>query len=100
MFPALKQLTIYLAGGIEVVAAVIIGIAAIEAAVRSLPLFVPRITALHDQVEPAAPTIYFLYYEIDWLQAPRTEVPLESILWTPFLQQIPPPTSLFLPERS
>ena len=51
MLPALKQITIYLAGCIEVVAAVIIGIAAIEAAVRTAPLFIPRMTGLHDQVE-------------------------------------------------
>jgi len=51
MFTALKQLTIYLAGGIEVAAAIIIGFAAIEAAVRSFPLFVPRTAPLHDDVE-------------------------------------------------
>jgi uncharacterized membrane protein len=51
VFPALKQLTIYLAGGIEVVAAIIIGIAAIQAAVRAAPLFIPRRTALHNEVE-------------------------------------------------
>ena len=34
-----KQLTIWLASGVEAVAAVLIGLAAIEAALRSLPLF-------------------------------------------------------------
>jgi len=51
MVTALKQLTAYLAGGIEVVAAVIIGFAAIEATLRAFPLFIPRIAPLHDEVE-------------------------------------------------
>jgi uncharacterized membrane protein len=51
VFPALKQITIYLAGGIEVAAAIIIGFAAIEAALRAFPLFIPRIAALHEEVE-------------------------------------------------
>ena len=51
MFEALKQLTTYLAGGIEVAAAIIIGIAAIQATIRAFPLFVPRTTSLQDEVE-------------------------------------------------
>lgn len=51
MVTALKQLTAYLAGGIEVVAAVIIGFAAIEATLRAFPLFIPRTAQLHDEVE-------------------------------------------------
>jgi uncharacterized membrane protein len=51
MVTALKQLTIYLAGGIEFAAALIIGFAAIGAAVRAFPLFVPRTARLHDDVE-------------------------------------------------
>ena len=51
MVTALKQLTAYLAGGIEVVAAVIIGFAAIQATLRAFPLFVPRRTPLGDEVE-------------------------------------------------
>ncbi len=51
MFEAFKQLTTYLAGGIEVAAAFIIGIAAIEATVRAFPLFVPRKALLKDDVE-------------------------------------------------
>lgn len=37
-----KQLTIWLASGVEAAAAVIIGLAAIEATLRSLLLFVPK----------------------------------------------------------
>ncbi len=51
MVTALKQLTIYLAGAIEVAAAIIIGFAAIEATLRAFPLFVPRAAPLHDDVE-------------------------------------------------
>lgn len=51
MVTALKQLTAYLAGGIEVAAAIIIGFAAIEATLRAFPLFVPRTTPLHNDVE-------------------------------------------------
>lgn len=51
MVTALKQLTTYLAGGIEVVAAVIIGFAAIEATLRAFPIFVPRAAQLHVDVE-------------------------------------------------
>ena len=51
MVTALKQLTVYLAGGIEVAAAIIIGFAAIEAVLRALPLLIPRPTPLHDEVE-------------------------------------------------
>lgn len=51
MFEALKQLTSYLAGGIEVAAAFIIGVAAIEATIRIVPLFVPRAVPLQDEVE-------------------------------------------------
>lgn len=51
MFTALKQLTVYLAGGIEVAAAIIIGFAALEATLRALPLFIPRTAQLHDDVE-------------------------------------------------
>ena len=51
LFDALKQLTIYLAGGIEVAAAIIIGFAAIEATLRAFPLFIPRPAVLGDQVE-------------------------------------------------
>lgn len=50
LFSALKQLTIYLAGGIEVAAAIIIGFAALEATVRAVPFFVPR-PAAGDQIE-------------------------------------------------
>jgi len=51
MVTALKQLTAYLAGGIEVVAAVIIGFAAIQATLRAFPLFIPHRTPLGDEVE-------------------------------------------------
>jgi len=51
MVTALKQLTAYLAGGIELAAAIIIGFAAIEATLRGFPLFIPRTTPLHDDVE-------------------------------------------------
>jgi len=51
MVTALKQLTAYLAGGIEVAAAIIIGFAAIEATLRAFPVFIPRTTPLHDDVE-------------------------------------------------
>lgn len=51
MFTALKQLTLYLAGGIEVAAAIIIGFAALEAALRAFPLFVPRAAPFRDDVE-------------------------------------------------
>ena len=51
MFTALKELTVYLAGAIEVAAAIIIGFAAVEATLRALPLFVPRRSPLHDDVE-------------------------------------------------
>ena len=51
MVTALKQLTMYLAGGIEVAAAIIIGFAAIEATLRAFPLFVPRPTPPRDEIE-------------------------------------------------
>jgi uncharacterized membrane protein len=51
MFEALKQLTTYLAGGIEVAAAIIIGIAAIQATIRAFPLLIPRTSSLQDEVE-------------------------------------------------
>ncbi len=37
-----KQVTVWLASGVEAAAAIIIGLAAIEATIRSLLLFVPR----------------------------------------------------------
>jgi len=46
MVTALKQLTVFLAGGIEVAAAIIVGVAAIQATLRSCPLFIPRKTPL------------------------------------------------------
>jgi uncharacterized membrane protein len=51
MFEALKQLTTYLAGAIEVAAAMIIGVAAIEAAIRAFPLFIPRTASPQHEVE-------------------------------------------------
>ena len=51
MVTALKQLTVFLAGGIEVAAAIIVGVAAIQATLRSCPLFIPRKTPLGDEVE-------------------------------------------------
>lgn len=51
MVTALKELTVYLAGAIEVAAAIIIGFAAVEATFRAFPLFVPRRSPLHDEVE-------------------------------------------------
>ena len=43
----LKQLTIWLASGVEGAAAVLIGLATVEATWRSLLLFVPRHAAVH-----------------------------------------------------
>jgi uncharacterized membrane protein len=51
MFEALKQLTTYLASAIEVAAAMIIGVAAIEAAIRAFPLFIPRTASPQHEVE-------------------------------------------------
>jgi uncharacterized membrane protein len=51
MLEALKQLTTYLAGGIEVAAALIIGVAAVQATLRSLPFFVTRVTSRQEEVE-------------------------------------------------
>lgn len=51
MVTALKQLTAYFAGGIEVAAAIIIGFAAMEATLRAFPLFIPRTSPLHNEVE-------------------------------------------------
>lgn len=52
MLDALKALTNYLAGGIEAVAAVMIGLAAIEATLRACPLFIRWSTTLQQEVEP------------------------------------------------
>ena len=52
MIEALKTLTDYLAGGIEAVAALMIGIAAIEATLRACPLFVRWSPSLQQEVEP------------------------------------------------
>jgi uncharacterized membrane protein len=52
MFDALKAFTGYLAGGIEAVAAVMIGIAAIEATLRACPLFIRWSPSLQQEVEP------------------------------------------------
>jgi uncharacterized membrane protein len=52
MLDALKALTNYLAGGVEAVAAVMIGIAAIEATLRAVPLFVRWSASLQQEVEP------------------------------------------------
>lgn len=46
----LKQLTIWLASGVETAAAVLIGLAAIEATMRSLLLFLPSQNAGQDAV--------------------------------------------------
>ena len=58
MDTALEQLTVFLAGGIEVgaaiivvAAAIIVGFAAIEATLGAFPLFIPRRTLLGDEVE-------------------------------------------------
>ncbi len=51
MFAALKQLTITLAGAIEVAAAIIVGFAAIQAMLRAFPLFIPHRNPLGDEVE-------------------------------------------------
>jgi len=51
MVAALKQLTVFLAGGIEVAAAMLVGFAAIQATLRACPLFIPRRTLLGDEVE-------------------------------------------------
>ncbi len=58
MDAALKQLTVFLAGGIEVgaaiivvAAAIIVGFAAIEATLGAFPLFIPRRTPWGDEVE-------------------------------------------------
>ncbi|HVO96843.1 MAG TPA: DUF1622 domain-containing protein [Bryobacteraceae bacterium] len=51
MVTALKQLTTYLAGGIEVAAAIFIGFAAIEATLRAFPLFIPRPAPARDDLE-------------------------------------------------
>lgn len=42
MLGIFKTISLYLAAGVEAVAAIIIGIAAIEAAIRALPLFLRR----------------------------------------------------------
>jgi len=52
MLHTLKALTNYLAGGVEAVAAMMIGLAALEATVRALPLFVRWGPSLQQQVEP------------------------------------------------
>jgi uncharacterized membrane protein len=52
MVDALKALTSYLAGGIEAVAALMIGIAAIEATLRACPLFIRWPASLQQEVEP------------------------------------------------
>jgi uncharacterized membrane protein len=52
LLETLKALTNYLAGGIEAVAAVMIGVAALEATVRALPLFIRWSPSLIEQVEP------------------------------------------------
>jgi uncharacterized membrane protein len=52
MLDALKALTNYLAGGVEAVAALMIGLAAIEATVRALPLFIRWGPSLQQEVEP------------------------------------------------
>ncbi|UAK23853.1 DUF1622 domain-containing protein [Sphingomonas nostoxanthinifaciens] len=44
----LKQATLWLAAGVEAAAALVIGLAAIEAFVRALILFVPRQTTLDE----------------------------------------------------
>lgn len=44
----LKQVTLWLAAGVEAAAALVIGLAAIEAFVRALILFVPRRTTLDE----------------------------------------------------
>lgn len=51
MLDAFKHWTAFLAGGIEAAAAVIIAIAALEAALRALILFLPRADPLNDQKE-------------------------------------------------
>jgi uncharacterized membrane protein len=51
MVTALKQLTVFLAGGIEVAAAIIVGFAAIQATLRGFPLFIPGRTPVGDEVE-------------------------------------------------
>ncbi len=58
MGTTLKELTVFLAGGIEVgaaiivvAAAIIVGFAAVEATLRAFPLFIPRKTLLGDEVE-------------------------------------------------
>ena len=48
----LKQLTIWLASGVETAAAVLIGLAAVEATWRSLLLFVPGRDAFHAAGHP------------------------------------------------
>jgi uncharacterized membrane protein len=52
MLDALKLWTGYLAAGVEAVAALMIGIAAIEATVRALPLFIRWGPELQQQIEP------------------------------------------------
>lgn len=47
----MKELTVWLAGGIELAAGVVIGFAALEAALRALPLFVRRRDTPRDEVE-------------------------------------------------
>jgi uncharacterized membrane protein len=51
MFDALKALTSYLAGGVEAVAALMIGFAAIEARLRTCPLFIRWSVSLQQEVE-------------------------------------------------
>jgi uncharacterized membrane protein len=52
VFEALKALTGYIAGGIEAVAALIIGIASIEATLRACPLFIRWSPSIQQEVEP------------------------------------------------
>jgi hypothetical protein len=51
---ALKAWTNYLAGGVEAVAALMIGLAALEATLRACPLFVRWSLSLQQEVEPSA----------------------------------------------
>jgi uncharacterized membrane protein len=58
MDTSLKQLTVFLASGIEIGAAVIVfaaailvSFAAIQATLRAFPLFIPRSTPLGDEIE-------------------------------------------------
>ena len=52
MLETLKSLTNYLAGGVEAVAAIMIGLAAIEATLRACPLFIRWSPSLQQEVEP------------------------------------------------